>query len=258
MTKSICASLSLLLLLVSLPVRADEREDLARSIETLNETQKAILKELQEIRRLLQQQQLQPRAAAEVLPSAPIDISGNPQKGASAAKVALLEFSEFQCPYCARFARDTWPQLQKEYVDTGRVKHVWLDLPLDNHKNAQKAAEAAHCAGEHGRFWEMHDRMFADQKQLDVPSLAGHAEALGLDRGAFLQCVESGRFAEEIRRDGVHARSASITGTPSFLIGVVQPNGSVKVMRKLVGAKSFAEFKEAIDPILAAVPAQAK
>ena len=222
-----------------------------QQINDLTETNRAILKELQEIRKLLQQQQQQqarPAAPAETLPSAPIDVAREPFKGAPNARVAIVEFSDYQCPFCARFERDTYPQLIKDYVDTGKVKYVWRDLPLESiHPNAFRAAEAAHCAGEQGRFWEMHDVLFTNSTNLGADALPKHAETANLNTASFQQCLASGRHAAAIRQDMTDAGTLGVTATPSFLIGVVQPNGTVKVTKKLVGAQPYSEFKAAID-----------
>jgi len=134
------------------------------------------------------------------------------------------------------------------------VKYVWRDLPLDMHPNAQKAAEAANCAGAQGKFWEMHDRLFANQQTIAAADLPKHAEALQLNVGEFQKCLDSGRFAADIKNDIDAGNNAGINGTPTFLIGTVQPNGTVKVTKKLVGAKSYAEFKAAIDSLLNPAP----
>jgi protein-disulfide isomerase len=135
------------------------------------------------------------------LPSAPVDIRKEPFKGPAGARVAIIEFSDYQCPFCGKYDKETFPQLVKDYVDTGKVKYVFRDMPLDFHKNAFKAAEAAHCAGEQGRFWEMHDRLFANQTNLTPEDLVKHAAALQLTTGLFQQCLESGRFANDIKKD---------------------------------------------------------
>ena len=247
------AMLAVALTLISLAAAAQTtNEDLQKQIKSLNETEKAILKELQEIHKLLAQQpaQAQARPAADVLPATPMDIAKEPFKGAPNAKVALIEFSDFQCPFCSRYDKDTYPQILKDYVDTGKVKYVWRDMPLDFHQNAEKAAEAAHCAGEQGKFWEMHDRLFANQQNIAAADLPKHAEALGLNSALFQDCLDSGRYASDIKKDIAAANDAGVNGTPTFMIGVVQPNGSVKVMKKLVGAKPYAEFKSALDSLL--------
>jgi protein-disulfide isomerase len=184
-----------------------------------------------------------------------VSIASHPTQGATTAKVAIIEFSDYQCPFCGRYAKDTYPQLIKDYVDVGKIKYVWRDYPLSFHQNAQKAAEAAQCAGEQGKFWEMHDRLFENQQTIAATDLPKHAEALQLEASKFQQCLDSGRYAADIKKDFDLANTYGITGTPSFLIGVVQPNGSVKVVKKLVGAQSYAAFKSAIDSILTPTPA---
>lgn len=223
--------------------------DLTKAVDSLNESQKAILKELQEIHKLLAQQAVA-RPAGDTLPTSPMEVGKEPFKGAANAKVAIIEFSDFQCPFCGKYDKETFPQLLKDYVDTGKVKYVWRDMPLGFHPYAQKAAEAAQCAGEQGHFWEMHDRLFANQQSLGESDLPKHAEAIGIDANVFTQCLASGRHAADIQKDVADAGTAGISGTPSFLIGTVQPNGSVKILKKLVGAKAYTEFKNAIDPLL--------
>jgi protein-disulfide isomerase len=221
-------------------------EQMRKDIEALKEGQKAIQRDLEEIKRLLQG-----RAAADALPKEPMSIANDPVKGSRSAKVAVIEFSDFQCPFCGRYVKDTLPQLASEYVETGKVKYVFRDYPLNFHKNAFKAAEAAHCAGEQGKFWEMHDLLFQNQAALDAPQLPSYAKTLGLDEDAFRQCLDSGRFAADVNKDIADAGSVGITGTPTFLVGIVQPgDGRVKVVKKLVGAKPYAELKAAVDSLL--------
>ena len=144
------------------------------------------------------------------------------------------------------------PQIESEYIKTGKVKYVVLDFPLESiHRNAFKAAEAARCAGEQGKFWEMHARLFANQQALAPTNLPQHAQALGLDVPKFQQCLESGKYATEIRKDLAEGQKAGVTGTPGFFLGMTNPNNSkVKTLRVLKGAQPYASFKEAIDSLL--------
>jgi protein-disulfide isomerase len=223
-------------------------DQMRKDIEALKEGQKAIQKDLEEIKRLLQSRP----AAADALPAQPINIASEPFKGRATARVVIIEFSDYQCPFCGRYFKDTLPQLRTDYVETGKVKYVFRDLPLPFHKQAFKAAEAAHCAGEEGKFWEMHDLLYQNQTALAPEQLVEHAKGLGLKEAAFQQCLDSGKFSEEIKRDIADAGAVGISGTPTFLVGIVQPaDGRVKVMKKLVGAKPYAEFKAAVDGLLA-------
>lgn len=143
------------------------------------------------------------------------------------------------------------PQIEKEYVETGRVKHVFMDFPLYMHKNAFKAAEAGNCAGDQGRFWEMHDTLFANQNALSQDDLSKHAETLGLDIAKFKECLDTEKSAGQIKKDMAEGQKAGITGAPAFLLGFVEPDGKVRAVKKLVGAQPYNEFKYAIDSLLA-------
>lgn len=144
------------------------------------------------------------------------------------------------------------PQIEREYIKTGKLKYVARDFPLESiHRDAFKAAEAAHCAGDQGKYWEMHARLFANQRALGPSDLALHAQAVGLDRPKFQACLESGKHAEKIRKDLADGQKAGVTGTPAFFLGVTRPNDpTVKVLRVLTGAQPYASFKEAIDSVL--------
>ena len=144
------------------------------------------------------------------------------------------------------------PQIEKEYIKTGKLKYVVRDFPLESiHKDAFKAAEAGHCAGEQGKFWEMHTRLFENQKALGPTNLANYAQALGLDWPKFQQCLDSGKYAARIRKDLADGQQAGITGTPGFLFGLTEANDpKVKVLKVLKGAQPYASFKGAIDSLL--------
>jgi len=125
-----------------------------------------------------------------------------------------------------------------------------MDFPLDMHKNAFKASEAGLCAGDQGKFWEMHDMLFANQQALKPEDLIKHAEALGLDAAKFKDCLDTGKHAEEIKKRMAEGQKAGITGTPAFLLGFVEPDGKVKAVKKISGALPYASFKAAIDEML--------
>jgi len=128
---------------------------------------------------------------------------------------------------------------------------VSRDLPLESiHPLAFKAAEATHCAGDKGKYWEMHDRLFANQKELARKDLSKHAEALGLDVVAFDQCLDSGKHAARIRKDMAEAQRLQTTGTPTFFLGLTEPNGAQIKGTKMAGAQPYEAFKAAIERLL--------
>jgi protein-disulfide isomerase len=238
---------------------ADDLRELGRDIEALKAGQAAIHKELGEIKALLRAPraaqaapQRRPQTAPPIEPSdVQLSVEGSPYRGDKGAKVTVVEFTDYQCPFCSRHFRQTWPQLEQEYVKTGKVKLVLRDLPLDFHPQAFKAAEATHCAAEQGKYWEMHDRLFADQRALGRKDLSAHAQALGLDTVAFDACVDSGKAAGRIRKDMADSEMAGARGTPIFYIGLTDPqSSSIKAVAVIRGARPYAVFKEAIDTLL--------
>ena len=224
------------------------------------DTADAILKELQEIRRVLEKIEKQGIAGGSKRPARPTTASvstrGKQVMGADDAPVTVVEFADYQCPYCLRFTKTTFPHLKRKYIDTGKVRWVALNLPLPFHKDARKAAQAAHCAGEQDRFWEMREELFRNPKQLNVEQLPKHAEKLSLDMTAFNECLQSERHLDEIDQDAKDANSVSLTGTPSFIVGRTAPD---KITGQVVvGAQPTRTFDLAIDKALAGGAEQPK
>ncbi len=156
---------------------------------------------------------------------ADIDTKEAPTKGPSDAPVTLVEFSDFECGYCGRMV-GTLKQLESNYGD--RVQVIFKQFPLDMHPNARKASEAALCANEHGKFWEMHDLLFQEQSTLGVPALKEKASRLGIDRTAFDTCLDSDRYAEQVEKDMQDGAAVGVTGTPAlFINGAPLTGGAV-------------------------------
>ena len=238
---------------------ASDTEAIKSEIQSLKAGQQQIQKDIAEIKQILQAAR-NPQAAPDKAVNAVMNLTGEPVKGNKDARFTIVEFSEYQCPFCSRHVKNTVPQLDKEYVQTGKVKYVFRDLPLESiHKNAFKASEAAHCANEQGKFWQMHDRLFDNQQALEVTKLTEHATAVGVDAKKFQACLDSGKYAAEIRKDMAEADRLGVSATPTTLIAVSQPNDpNVKVVKVIRGAQSYAVFKAAFDELLApAAPAPA-
>ena len=243
---------AIFLLLVSAGSAPGQQSDqkLWDEIQALKKGQEEILRQLLEVKQLLQSRPATAPAAPEVRNVA-VDLGNRPAKGSTAARLTLIEFSDYQCPYCARHTRDTDPQLQKEYVQTGKLRYVFFDMPLESlHKQAFKAAEASRCAGEQGKYWEMHERLFANQQALEP--WAAHAKALGLDATRFDACMSTGKFAGAIRTDITAAQKLGINSTPSFLLATTDPNEPTRVkgLSLVRGAQPFGSFKLEIDKAL--------
>jgi protein-disulfide isomerase len=194
----------------------------------------------------------QPRSAVRPeppLPPDPISIADAALRGRADAPVAVIEHTDYECPFCGRFARETAPALEEAYVATGRVRWAVRHLPLESlHAQAFGAAQASECAALQGKRWEMHRSLFEDQKRLDRSALRERAATLRLDLGAFAACL-AGQTAAKVRADAAAAATAFVTVTPTFLIGRVQPDGRVKILRRITGAKRLDEFRVAIDAV---------
>jgi len=162
--------------------------------------------------------------------------------GDEGAKVTVVEFSDYQCPFCQRYFQQTFGQVESEYVDTGKVRYVMRDLPLSFHVNAQTAAEAARCAGEQGKYKEYHDKLFETQSTWEglsevETSFKQYAVGLGLNALGFNSCLDTGKFSQAVKDDLALAQKLGVSGTPSFFV-----NGKI-----LVGAQPFSAFKVVID-----------
>ncbi len=173
---------------------------------------------------------------SQIAPPPPYRIKGNPN-----AKITIVEYSDFQCPFCGRWARDTYPQILQTYGD--KVKIVFKHLPLPFHQFAQKAAEAAECAGKIGgakAFWAMHDKLFQvgqPQGRLDIASLKQFAKEIGLDEKRFSQCIDTGETAQIVMQDTDESQRLGVRGTPTFFINGIPVRGALP----------FEAFKQVID-----------
>ncbi len=176
-------------------------------------------------------------------------LKGNPD-----APVQVLEFADFECPACGNFAMVTGPDVMKRLVETGQVAFRFYDLPLEIHRNAIPAHNAAHCANEQGKFWEMADLIFAGQFEWNTQAsrnpkrvFQGFAERIGLDVNKWSECVDSGRMLPQIYANREEAGRYRVRSTPTFVIGGTVVEGSIP----------YDEFKKYVDAALAAAPAAA-
>lgn len=165
--------------------------------------------------------------------------------GDANATVTIVEFSDFQCPFCGKYSTETFPQIKQSYIDTGKVKYYFRDFPLDFHPQAKDASKAANCAGAQGKYWEMHDEVFKNQSawsgNADVLNiLKGYAKTLGLNKAEFDKCIADANTENEIFSDLLIGSQLGASGTPTFFI-----NGE-----KLVGAQPYQAFETAISEAL--------
>ena len=172
--------------------------------------------------------------------------------GSKSAAVTIIEFSDYECPFCGRHFTQTYPSIKQEYVDTGKVKIIFRDFPLTSiHPNAQKAAEAAECVGEQAGdegYYKMHDKLYTNQQSLSITNYKSWArEISGVDGAKFDNCLDSGKYASEVQKDSQDAQTAGGRGTPYFVVMDKSGKGTA-----ISGAQPFSAFKSAIDAALAA------
>lgn len=180
------------------------------------------------------------------VPAEPVSMAGGLTMGEPSAPIVLLMFSDFDCPFCTRFAMETLPTLRRDFVRTGLVQLAFWNFPLDIHPEARKAAEAAECAGDQGRFWEMHDGLLASPTAgSSVDALSRVATSAGLNIPSFKACLAAGK-SPAVDGDLAIGKALQITVTPSFFIGRREPDGRVHLTRRITGAKPAEDFRAAI------------
>lgn len=226
---------------------------LQQDVLQLQAQQEQVLERLDELKQLLT------RGNEPSGPNVPatLSVAGETFRGEAKAQLAIIEYADFECPFCRRFHKETYPQIGAAYVETGKLKYFYRDLPLPFHQQAMPAARAARCAAEQGKFWQMHDSLFAEEGALSTQQIASQAQSLGMDAAKLDECMASDRFNDSIQRSVVEAAKMRINGTPTFLIGTLSADGDiVSIKGTVIGAQPFEAFKDAIDPLLE-VPPQA-
>jgi protein-disulfide isomerase len=184
------------------------------------------------------------RPDADVVSGLTIQIAGLPTLGTDNASIAIVEFLDFECPFCRVFEKETFSRIQRDFVEPGRVRYLWAQYPIETiHQSAFRAAEAALCAHDQGRFLQMRTRLFANTSRLGGTDLMNHAGVIGLDVGRFKTCISVGK-AETIRRDVELAKASGVRATPTFLVGYLESGGQMRVVRRIRGNASYSDFQK--------------
>jgi protein-disulfide isomerase len=234
---------------------SDEIAALKREVQALKAQQTAMDRDLQTIKTLLQTlaQQRPAQPAGDQFANKTIPIANEPARGSATAKVTIVEVSDYHCPFCRRQTLQTVPQLLTDYVNSGKARYVFVHYPIAQlHPDAFKSHEAANCAGDQGKYWEMHQSLFTNTPVRDAAQLVAQAKSIGLDTAKFSACLSSGRHAVAIRESVERMQELGVGGTPLTLIGLTPaPGAPMKVISSVYGAKPYPEFKAAIDAALA-------
>ncbi len=232
---------------------SDEIQALKSEIEALKEGQAAIQKNLEDILTILEPLKRRAQTQAQKFEPKDVDLAGAAVKGSADAPVTLVEFTDYQCPFCRRHFQTTMPQIVKAYVDTGKVRYVLKEFPIPSlHPDAPKAAEGALCAGDQGAYWKMHDAIFQNPRAVSPDQLKEKATALGLDVAIFSDCLDGSKYQEQVNADQRAGQKLGVRGTPSFLLGRTDPANpdKIKATKFIRGAQGYAAFKQAIDELL--------
>ncbi|HET9360524.1 MAG TPA: thioredoxin domain-containing protein [Vicinamibacterales bacterium] len=168
-------------------------------------------------------------------------------KRAGRGALALIEFSDFECPFCGKFARDTYPSIRQGFVDNGKLTFVSFAFPLESlHPLARKASEAAECAAQQGKFWEMRERLYADHSALAPDALSTSAKAVGLDLNQFEACLADGEAQKAVQAEIEQGRQLGVNSTPTLFLGRLRKDGSIDLLKRIRGAAPLAQLESAI------------
>jgi protein-disulfide isomerase len=236
--RTLAGAIALMALIFSTASAADKKA-------TDSEVLRSILEELRQIHQIFAEAGQQPEPSQARPAHAKIDVSKDPVLGSDDAPVTIVEFTDFQCPFCNKFHTDTLPKL-KEYIDSGWLRFVSRDLPLPMHDNAQGAAEAARCAGDQKQFWAMRDWMSANPSTLKPEDLILEAGRLGLDVVPFRDCLSTNKYKKAVQDEVAKASELGLTGTPAFIVGKTAPTVEGDV---IMGAQPIAAFERAIQAL---------
>jgi protein-disulfide isomerase len=230
---------------------------LKKEIDALKAQQADMQKDLDAIKTFLQQLLRGAAPEEDKITGASVSIVGKPSKGSPTAKVTLVEVSDYHCPYCRRHMQTTQPQIDADYINNGKIQYIFIDYPIEQlHPDAFRAHEAANCAGEQGKYWQMHTKLFATPTR-EPAQLVLQAQEIGLDGGRIKACLDSGKYSKSVRESVGKMEQLGVNSTPTFLVGYTPaPGQPMKIAKVVKGAHPFSEFKKTIDGLLAGEPAQ--
>ena len=194
-----------------------------------------------------------PTRPVVAVPADPIPLEGAIVHGSPSARVALVEYTDLECPYCGKFARETLPALDRKFIATGKVLFVFRHLLLPRHEFAPKAAEAVECADKQGKFWTMHAALFRSAPRLAESDLQAGAQSAGLNVAEFEECL-NGAMTAKVIADSESARELGVTGTPTFFVGPVIAGNRVKVVRRFSGAQPVAVLERILESLVTQNP----
>ena len=220
----------------------NKKDNNSTSVQEAFDRDRELLKQL-----MVQSQQRLPDPGIKDLE---FEIANNPIEGSSSAKLIMVQFSDYSCSHCALFTKETYPEILKNYINTGKLRYVVIDYPLPENLPAVRASEAAHCASEQGKYWEMHEEIYYEQASLD--DINYMASLVNLDMKSFNACMESKKYEAVVNENIELGTKLKIPSVPNFIITRIDPEkpGKVKGISYIRGAKSYEYFQQEIDKAL--------
>lgn len=218
--------------------------------DKLSPEQKAFLRDMKLIQQMMLQEQIQNRSQIDVR-GVEFDLGDVPVNGSESAQLIIVEFSDYSCNFCGRYAREIYPEIYRNYISTGKIRYTLIDYPLPDDYISVKAVEAAYCAGDQGKFWEMHSAIMHDQKSLN--DLTSIASFIDLDLNKFEKCLETKNYNSRVIKNISLASRLEIPSVPGFIIALIDPDNpdKAKGISYIRGAKPFEVFQQEIDKALA-------
>ncbi|HEX7027692.1 MAG TPA: DsbA family protein [Gammaproteobacteria bacterium] len=227
-------------------------EEILKQLAALREDNTAIRNELKSINEKLSQLEKKPVAGGG-RPSSPetIDFDSKRALGDKKAQVAIIEYTDYQCPFCTRHAKNVFPQIKENLIETGKARYQVADYPLSFHTEAKQAAVAALCAGRHGveQYWVMHNALFEYSQELGETLYVQQAEALGIDRKAFSTCLNDPESGKAVDRSIAYGNKIGVSGTPKFFIGRIEGDAITEIAT-ISGAQSYGVFEATVSELL--------
>lgn len=236
------------------PPSNQDQEAVLHHLTELRQELKALRQEMGQLRQAVSEihrSAVTPPSALKGPPSVPVGVAlgDGPSLGKAEAQVAVVEFTDFECPFCQRFHSQTFSQIKETYIDSGKIRYLVRNYPLGFHAQAKPAAVAANCAGKQGQYWEMQHALFTNQRCLGADLYSELAATLKLNEEVFHACLEDPSQAQTVDTDQQYGQSIGVRGTPNFFIGRIQ-DGKMINATHISGAQPFTTFSRALDSLL--------
>ena len=256
LNKKSCLALVSISMLAACAAQDDQSEkmaELTKKVDEMQQEQRLVFKEVVSLQKKidgLAAQKSPSKNAAGGSNKAIVLPDGDRLLGSDKAQYAIVEFMDYQCPYCIRYAKQSLPTIKQRYVDTGKLKYGIRDFPLDFHSKAEGAAIAANCAGKESKYWPMHDELVANSRKLSDDLYTSLATKLNLDLESYSLCLKNPEMKKAVDADFAYGSAAGVRGTPNFYIGKIEGASIVDVIQ-LSGAQSVEAFDRAIQQVMA-------